>query len=187
MPAKKKITEEFIISSALEIVKERGAEGLNARSIAEKCRCSTQPLYRAFKNIDELKNEVLKRIADVYYEYIQNEVKSGKYPEYKAFGMGYIRFAKEQSEFFKCLFMCDRKGRSDFEDDDFEKVVNTIISLGLSRESASRLHIHMWIWLHGIATMYATGFLNWDWDTVSAMLTDEFTAMKEKIVTDGKK
>ena len=35
----------------------------------------------------------------------------GKYPPYKASGMAYIRFAKEEKELFKLLFMRDRSDR----------------------------------------------------------------------------
>ena len=33
---------------------------------------------------------------------------AGQYPPYKASGMAYIRFAREQRELFKLLFMRDR-------------------------------------------------------------------------------
>ena len=45
---------------------------------------------------------------------------------------------------------------------------------GLSREDAYRFHLEMWIYVHGIATMVATSFLEWDQEMASAMLTDVY-------------
>lgn len=189
MPAKKQISKETIIETALNLVKERGMDSLNAREIAVRCNCSTQPIYLSFKNIGELKAELHKQIVETYYKYIRDEVASGKYPEYKGTGMGYIRFAKEQKEFFKHLFMRNRDGEKTIDEDSGfkDEVFKIMQSIGLYHDKAVTLHTHMWVWVHGIATMYATGYLNWEWDTVSAMLTDAFFGIKQRLdEKDGK-
>ena len=45
---------------------------------------------------------------------------------------------------------------------------------GLSRESARLFHLEMWIYVHGIASMAATSFLDWDTELISASLTDVY-------------
>ena len=45
---------------------------------------------------------------------------------------------------------------------------------GLSRESARMFHLEMWIYVHGIASMAATSFLDWDTELISASLTDVY-------------
>ena len=52
MPAVKKITRESIINGAFDVLREKGYSALNARSVAEKTGCSTQPIYNSFKNMD---------------------------------------------------------------------------------------------------------------------------------------
>ena len=54
-------------------------------------------------------------------------------------------------------------------------------SYNIEGNYAVQLHIHMWVWVHGIATMYATGYLSWDWDVVGTMLTDAFFGIKERL------
>ena len=45
---------------------------------------------------------------------------------------------------------------------------------GISRESARMFHLEMWIYVHGIAAMAATSFLDWDTELISASLTDVY-------------
>lgn len=183
MAAKKVITKEQIVQVACQIVSESGMDGLNMRSLAQRCNCSTQPIYLSFANADELKREVVKEMLACYNRYIFDEIASNRYPEYKATGIAYIRFAKEQPHFFKYMFMRDRTGENVNEEmaTEFNREAERVVSCGVDSDLAIIFHTHMWIYVHGIATMYATGFLNWDWDTVDRLLTDEFFAIKNRL------
>ncbi len=183
MPAKKQITREKILECALELVRERGMDGLNMRTLAQKCKCSTQPLYLSFSGVEEIKSELTKMILSVYDKFVRDEIASGRYPEYKAIGMGYIGFARKEKEFFKYLFMRSRVGDDGLGENSFDKDAMLIMkSYGLYEDDARRLHAEMWVFVHGIATMYATGYLDWDWDTVSMMLTDAYTGISSRII-----
>ena len=103
MPAKKIVTKEEILNTALQIVREGGIAALNMRSLAKRCNCSTQPIYLSFNGIEDLKKQVDKKVIEVFQKYMDDEVASGRYEKYKAVGMGYIRFAKEDKELFKYL------------------------------------------------------------------------------------
>ena len=105
MPPKVKVTRQDIINAAADIVRSSGAEAINARTVAAALNCSTQPVFSNFATMDELRLAVVKRADEMCNEYIQREIDSGKYPAYKASGMAYIRFAKEEKELFKLLYM----------------------------------------------------------------------------------
>ena len=181
MPAKKQITKEAIIQAAFEIVREEGMDALNMRSLAKKCNCSTQPIYLSFSGADQIKAEVAKKITETFDKFIEDEIASGKYPEYKAVGMGYIRFAKEEKELFKYLLMRNRTEETNWETESFDKSTYMIMkNYGLYKDDAYKLHSEMWICVHGIATMFATGYLDWDWETVSEMVTDVFMGLTAK-------
>lgn len=154
------------------------------RTLAKACNCSTQPIYLSFSGADELKYEVKKRIIESYREYRKREIALNAYSEFKAVGMSYIRFAKEESQFFKYLFMRNRTGEKydGIMESEFQTETAVLANLyNVKGNLANQLHIHMWVWVHGIATMYATGYLNWDWDTVSDMLTDAFLGIKSRL------
>lgn len=179
-----KISEDKIVQAATELVAQEGMDALNARAVATRCGCSTQPIYLSFANLQQLKNAVVEQMFALYDSYIANEVSSGKYPEYKASGMGYIRFAKEQPNFFKYLFMRNRNEdvQNDAQAYQFHREAMRALGYGFDEVGAERIHTHMWIYVHGIATMYATGYLNWAWDDVSKLLTEEFFAMKNQLL-----
>ena len=55
MSAVRKVSKEQIIDAAVEVLRDDGFSAINARSVAKKLGCSTQPIYFSFKNMDELK------------------------------------------------------------------------------------------------------------------------------------
>ena len=63
MPAKKIVYEKDVVEAALDIIREKGENSLNARDIAKKIGCSTQPLYSLYKNMAELEDAVRRAAA----------------------------------------------------------------------------------------------------------------------------
>ena len=182
MPAKKVITRERILQTAFEIVREKGMDALNMRELAKSCNCSTQPIYLSFSNAESLKAEVAKKITQEFNDFIEKQIALGEFPEYKSIGMGYIRFAAEEKQFFKYLFMRNRTEESDFEKASFDMSTFIIMkNLGLYHDEATKLHAEMWLFVHGIAAMLATGYQQWDEGTISAMLTDAYQGFISRI------
>lgn len=107
---------------------------------------------------------------------------AGEYPVYKASGMAYIRFAKDERELFMLLFMRDRSSEQTGDDKNEIKPLIEIImkSTGLSEQDAYLFHLEIWVYVHGIATMIATSYLEWNWDTISQMLTDGYAGLKQR-------
>ena len=185
MPPKVKVTKKEIIDTALRLCRESGEDAINARSVADALGCSTQPIFSNFATMDELHGAVMSSAFERYLEFIENEVKSGKYPRYKAFGVAYVRFAKEEKQLFRLLFMCDREGRDLTPSTDFEASVNMIMDAnGLSRERAQLMHLEMWACVHGIGVMLATSFLPLEWDLISEMMTDVYKGLCERHLSE---
>lgn len=187
MPPKVKISKKDIIDTALALVRKSGESVLNARLVAAELGCSTQPVFSNFATMDELHEAVVLAAYELYFGFLKNEAESGKYPQYKAFGMAYIRFAKEESELFKLLFMCERNGASITPTQDFEQSVEMIMaSNGVTREKAELMHLECWACVHGIATMFATSFLNLDFDLISSMVSDVYMGIRARHLSEEK-
>ena len=181
MPPKVKVTKEDIVNVSLELVRKNGVDAINARAIASALNCSTQPLFSNFESMEELHATVGSAAYDLYLDFIRVEVESEKYPQYKAFGMAYIRFAREEKELFKFLFMRDRTDDDTSPDSDFEQSVQIIMeNTGLSHEKAMLMHLEMWIAVHGIATMHATSFLTLDWELISNVISDIYQGIRTR-------
>ena len=188
MPPKAKITKQEIISTAIRLVRENGADAINARAIASALNCSTQPIFSNFASMDELQETLNVCAYQTYLEFIRQEVERGEYPPYKAFGMAYIRFAFEEKELFKLLFMCDRNGKELTPSPDFTQSVEMIMKAnGLTREKAELIHFEMWTCVHGIATMLATSFLSLDRELISRILTDVYQGVRIRHLSEGEK
>ncbi len=187
MPPKVKVTKEDIITAAVDIVRSSGAEALNARTIASVLGCSTQPIFSNFATMDDLRMAVAQQATVIYQEYVRHETESGEYPPYKAGGMAYIRFAREEKELFKLLYMCDRSGEEiPFEADSFTQMSDIVRqNTGMDVDTAKLFHLEMWAYVHGVATMFATGFLDLDWNLVSKMLTDAYLGLRKQYGMEG--
>ena len=186
MPPKVKVTKEEIVETALALVRANGASALNARNIAAALRCSTQPIFSNFAIMEDLRQAVVLAAYGLYLGFIQREVESEQYPRYKAYGMAYIRFAKEERELFKLLFMRDRTGEDLSPPSDFEESVQMIMHAnGVTKETAMLMHLELWSCVHGIGTMLATSFLPLEWDTISDMLSDVYQGIRARHATKG--
>lgn len=182
MPPKVKITREDVINAAIEIIRKSGLAAVNARSISAALGSSTQPIFSNFSSMQELNDAVLSRAHEIYQEYADLKALAGKYPEYKAMGMAYIGFAKDEGELFKLLFMRDRSNEpSNGEDGLFDSAALGVQkSLGISKERAVLFHLKIWTFVHGIATMIATNYLELDTGIISQMLTDIYQSQKKQ-------
>ena len=61
MPAKKKITKERILHTALSMLEKNGYDTVNVKSLAAKLDCSTQPIYLSYRNMAELRQALCVR------------------------------------------------------------------------------------------------------------------------------
>ena len=178
MAPKNKITKDEIIEAALSLVEKHGKDELNARALAKALGISTQPIFSNFENMEELKKEVGIRATQIYLGYIEETAASGLYPAYKSSGMAYIRFAREKRELFKLTFM-DNSGKYDAKA--YYKIIDAMAnSIGISKEDALEMHLRMWVFVHGIATMEATEFLEFDDEYASKMITDIYNGLVYK-------
>lgn len=180
MPPSVRINKEDIIKAAVDIIKGEGESALNARNLANRLKCSTQPIFSNFENMQQLRNAVIEYANGLYQGFLDYDMHKGKYPPYKASGMAYIRFAREESELFKLLFMRDRKGEKIKEERESIRAILDIImkNLNISEDVAYKLHLELWLFVHGIATMVATNYLSWDIEFISEALTDAYTGLK---------
>lgn len=187
MPPKVKITKENIVETAVALVRDGGEAAINARSISAALHCSTQPIFSNFSTMGDLKKAVILAAYECYLAFIAREVESGKYPRYKAFGMAYICFAAEERELFKLLFMRDRTGEDLSVSPDFEESVQMIMKAdGVVERTAQLMHLEMWVFVHGIATMLATSFLSFDWEMISDMMTDAYRGIRSRHLSEEK-
>lgn len=181
MPLKAKFSKEEILAAAIDLVRQKGIEALTARALGVKLGVSSSPIFTIFQSMNEVKQGVIEEANVLHQTYVQGSMESQKYPPYKASGMAYIQFAQEEKELFKLLFMRDRSHEKiDKNSEEVEPFIQLIQkNMGLNEQDAYKFHLEMWIYVHGIATMIATSYLEWDMEFVSQVLTDGYTSLKD--------
>ena len=174
-----KITKEMILDTAFSIARREGLNSISNRRIAKELNSSIRPIYYQFKNTEELKLELWKKIDTYFYDYLLNN-KLGNIPLYKQIGINYIRFSRDEKKLFKILFMSDNKLLpSDFIlDTDYMKIKDIIrISTNLSDKDIKSFHLKMWLFTHGIATLSANDIVLFTDKQISDLLSYEFQAL----------
>lgn len=185
MPPKCKFTPEEVVQAALDMTREGGIGCVTARAVGARLNSSSKVIFSLFQNMEELQGAVIRAANDLYQSYLRKDMSSGRYPVYKASGMAYIRFAREERELFKLLFMRDRTGEPvDHGAEELKPLIELIQkNTGLSEQQAYLFHLEMWVYVHGIATMIATAYLEWDWDMISTMVTDAYEGMRSRYLS----
>ncbi len=180
MPRKFMFTKDEILNAALNLTREKGFSAVTARALGEQLGTSSRPVFSHFENMADVQKAVIAAANEVYHSYLEKDIASGKYPPYKASGMAYIRFAKEEKELFKLLFMRDRsQEEKEKQGGEEEQLIDLVCrQVRISRENAYMFHLEMWVYVHGIATMIATNYLDWDDDFASRALTDVYIGLK---------
>lgn len=184
MPPKIQTTEDQIIEGALKIIREQGMDALNARSLAKELGCSVQPIFRAFTNMAELKERIINVIAEQYRQYLLQAMTT----EDQMLGllMAYVRYAREEKNYFRLLQMSDRYGLhepAEFTQVDINKeIADTMAKMvGLSPEAGEILYAGTFFAAHGIASMIATNHCTFTDETIQGIITDIFDGLVLKL------
>lgn len=160
MARKETITLQMILDTAFAMTREEGFSNVTARKVAAKAGCSTQPIFRVYKNMDELWDAVYERAAAFFQDYYSLYPRIGKVP-FSNLGMAYIAFAREERHLFELLFVNGRPGRKSMYELLNGGEGNVVYEINLARVAGcpdpGGLFMRMWIFIHGAACMSLTG------------------------------
>jgi len=103
MPPSVKFTKDEIVEAALNVTRAGGIGSLTARALASELGASTRPMFTYFDSVEALKHEVHEAAKGVYKAYIERGL-AGPVP-FLGVGQNTIRFAREEPELFRLLFL----------------------------------------------------------------------------------
>lgn len=79
--------------------------------------------------------------------------------------------------------MCDRRSEDiNANSDDITLFICNNLGIG---EKALLFHLEKWIYVHGVATMIATSYLDWQNDFVSSALTDAYMGLRLRYLEES--
>ena len=186
MPPRFKFTKEEIVQAALDITRENGMTALTARALAARLGCSVKPVFGAFKNMEEVQQEVIAAAAKRFQSYAQRAVHFT--PAFKQLGMQVLLFAAEEPKLYQLLFMRGDGTRRSFDqafsfEDSMSVAGKQMLQkdYGLSDEEAAVLFRHVWIFTFGLGALCATGVCCFSDEEINDLLGQNFMAMLVRV------
>ncbi|MBO5033200.1 MAG: TetR/AcrR family transcriptional regulator [Lachnospiraceae bacterium] len=189
MPPRAKITKEMVIDAAFEVVRETGAENINARTVAKKLNCSTQPVMYHFATIEELKKAVYAKLDWYHTEYLM-KIEEPQKGAMLGIGINYIRFAVEEPNLFRFLFQSGFAVENSLpEMIDSEELVPVLSAMqgamNLNIEQTKEIFITLALFVHGYASIIVNNSLEYDEKLITKHLERVYTgailAMQEEM------
>lgn len=179
MPPKAKYTREEIIQKAFEIAREKGIDGVVARDLGKALGTSSSPIFTAFKNMEELQQEVRKVALREFESYVADALNYT--PAFKYVGMKMIEFAMREPKLFQLVYMREHDGSQSYamlmgELGDTVEVCIDIMQkdYALSRPDAELLFRQVWLHTFGICVLVAGKVCRITPEEISEMLSVEF-------------
>ena len=174
MPPRGKITRDSIAEAAFRIARARGAEYVNARSVAEELHCSTQPVLYHFATVEEVRQAAYHRADRFHSVYLMTIPEDAAEPMLEI-GLNYIRFAIEDPHLFRFLFQSgfavERSLPEMVDSDELKPVLGFMgEAMGLGPEQTREVFLTLALLVHGYASLIASGGLVYDEKAVAAHL-----------------
>lgn len=183
MPPIKRFSKEKIIDTAFEIARTEGIENITIRKVAEKMGSSIAPIYVNFKSVDELIEEVVKKIFAVSRQLLRKQ-NSGDL--FRDIGIASVRFAKLYPMLFRDLVMRNNSYMQSYESEmgillkQMKKEPNLD---GLTDVELKDILFRMRAFHTGVSVMVANGLLEEDFDEKKIMDVLDRTATDLIMVT----
>ena len=176
MPKLRKTSKEDIINACIKIVRKEGFEEINARRLAKELGCSTQPLFYIYKNMEEIKKDVIEEIYNIFYE---NIFKSN-YEKlvYKDIGRNYVMFAIKEPVLYKILFASEKtEAISNLMNltgplESVRKLISN--QTGLDTKDALEFHKVMWLYTNGITSSIVNNIYSLDEEEIDRLLGEHY-------------
>ena len=180
VPAARKVSKDEIIDAAVEVLRDDGFSAVNARSVARKLGCSTQPIYFSFQSMDELKAALSERAIRMHTRRVRDSLRAheGNDSRYSSYGMGFVKFAAEEKQLFRWLYLEGHQLGPYQNDVLLPEIIAVIVEeFGYSEEVARRFHQDMTYFTYGLAILANTDHLRLTEPELREAFRREFRAL----------
>lgn len=180
MPAAKRVSRDQIIDAAVDVLRDGGFSAVNARSVAKKIGCSTQPIYFSFKSMDELKAALTERAIQMHTQRVRDSLRrhEGNDSRYSSYGMGFVKFAAEEKQLFRWLYLEGQQLGPYQSDILMQEIIGVIVDeFGYTEDVARRFHQDMIYFTYGLAILANTDQLHLTEPELREALRREFRAL----------
>lgn len=184
MPRKALLTREAVLAATLKLARKGGLEAVTARSLSSALGCSLSPLFTVFDSMDEIRKEAREYARRSFVKYVEDAVDAEE--PFKEYGMRIIRFAAQEPNLFKIVFLSP-----ELFNHETEPVLQACIepikkAYSLSDSQALFIFHRVWIFVCGLAVLNSTRAQRFDEDQIGVLLFEQFHAVLSLISDSGR-
>ena len=182
MARKKTITKEQILTAAYEVVATEGFSKFTARNIANKMKCSTQPIYLEFKNMDDLRDALFQKI----HKYLAKEVFPVKHTGNTIvdLALNYIHFATSESKLYRALYLEEYGGGKKMQEFSYHYFTEAVKAdpeyANLNDVQIDSLHMGTWVVATDVAALMTSGIIHPSEEQIIHLMKDSIEAILER-------
>lgn len=182
MARKKTITKDQILNAAYEVVATEGFSKFTARNIAAKMKCSTQPIYLEFENMDDLKEALFDKI----HHYLSTEVFPVEHTGNLIvdLALNYVHFAKNESKLYRALYLEEYGGGQRMQEFSYNYFSNAVKQdseyEALNEVQINSLHMGTWIVATGIGSLMTSGIISPTDEQIEDIMKESIRTIMER-------
>ena len=172
MAPKNKFTKEEMTEAALRVVRARGIGGLTAKTLADELGTSTQPVFTAFGSMEGVRAAVYAAAIGIYDRYttmgLQERI------AFLGVGKQYIRFAREEPELYRLLFLTKTSEYSAMQSMQHlqAQVRPTLTRIYRITDAEADVYFRdLWLVVHSLATLIVAGDCTFSDQEIAQILT----------------
>lgn len=155
-----KFSQKDFLEKGVMFLKEKGIFSLNARDLCKFIGCSTQPLFRHYKSMEEFKGDLKGYLRKDYESFIQEYVCENDY--LFTISYAYVLYALKFPNLFFAMFLSEFPGKRTIREVlDTKRNQSTIQAMvqtySISIFEAEELYRDVRFYTHGLASQVCNG------------------------------
>lgn len=159
MPPRVKFSKDEITSAALEITRRNGIEAVTARDVGAELGVSSRPIFTWFDSMEQLKESVCEAALGIWKDYLTQGLASAR--PFLGVGKQYIRFAREEPNLYKLLFLTSPIGKTNGAIEAVKMALEStkpsiMKNYNLNEATANKFMRNMWLLTTTFATLIVT-------------------------------
>ncbi len=190
MPPKQNYSRELVLAAADKIMRERGFEAVNARSLAKELNCSTQPIYSYYATMEALKAELYDYAVSRFMDKVNCHKDDS---DFLAFANRiFIQTAVQEKHLFRFIYLshsCDGESLHEL----LTKYESNRLILArlcedyhLTQEIGRTVFYKIWFFIFGISSMLCTNEVNTTDEEIFALVNEMVTTILREATANSR-
>ena len=185
MPPKEMVSKARIEDTAFEMTREYGFSEVTARKLADRLGCSTQPIFRAYENMEELRTDLFYMSIEFFLSKML--ARKNRSPAYLGLALSYVEFAKEEKNLFELIASVDDFGTQTIgeflKSEEGTRILDRITgNREVSDAKGRELFTMFWMFVHGMAALIAGNRVEFTEREVKSYITKAYDGFVSVVV-----